>query len=550
MRYRTAVIAALLSASAHPVAAQSEVDRLASLGRVWGFLKYYHPGVAMGGMNWDSALVASVPAVRAATSIAQFRASISALLDVAGVVRPCPTCREAGPDSVRKNLDLRWLADTSALGTAVVDRLTAIRDNRHQGTSRFVTFDDGAATFNADTAYATPPYPAEGQRLLALFRFWNAARYWFPQMYVNGGDWNSVLVEFIPRMIAATNATAYHMCVVELATRIHDAHVSATSDVIMKTLGGRSPPYEMRWLDSRLVVWKVLPGAPEDDRALRAGDVITHIDGTSVGDLRRDRARYVAAGNPPVFERKLVTLLLRTNADSATYTIERGGTSMARRVAMLPLPTSAAKRPRFPVGESARVLPGNIGYINMGDVEPDQVDSAIAIVRNSSGIVFDVRNRPRDTMFQFAAFLNPEPRPFVRWASVDTSYPGQVRWDPGSPVGSPGGNPAHYRGRVAILVDERTQSHAEFTVMALRTAPENKVVGSQTAGADGDITWTFLPGGIRVVFTGLGVYYPDGTQTQRVGIGPDIMIRPTLESFRAGHDEVLERGIEYIRTGR
>ena len=532
------------------MAAQSQVDRLASLGRVWGFLKYYHPGVAMGSMNWDSALVASVPAVRAATSIAQFRASISALLDVAGAVRPCYSCREAGPDSVRKNLDLRWLADTSALGAAVADRLATIRDNRPQAASRYVAFDDGAATFNADTAYAAPPYPAEGQRLLALFRFWNAARYWFPHMYVNGGDWNSVLTEFIPRMIAARNAAEYHMSVMELTTRLHDAHVRAESDVIMETLGGRSPPYETRWIDSRLVVWKPLPGAPEDDRSLRAGDVITHIDGTPAGDLRRDRAKYVAAGNPAVFDRKVVTLMLRTNADTATYTIDRGGTSMTRRVAMPPRPTSAVKRPMFPVGQLARVLPGNIGYVNMGDIEPNQVDSAIAIVRNSSGIVFDVRNYPRGTMFQFAAFLNPEPRPFVSWASVDSSYPGQVVREPGGPVGSPTGNPAHYRGRVAILVDERTQSHAEYTVMALRTAPENRVIGSQTAGADGNITWVFVPGGIRVIFTGLGVYYPDGTQTQRIGIGPDIVIRPTLAGFRAGRDEVLDRAIEYIRAGR
>jgi len=59
-----------------------------------------------------------------------------------------------------------------------------------------------------------------------------------------------------------------------------------------------------------------------------------------------------------------------------------------------------------------------------------------------------------------------------------------------------------------------------------------------------------LPGGIRVAFTGLGVYYPDGTPTQRIGIVPDIAIRPTLAGFRAGRDEVLERAIEYIRTGR
>jgi len=86
--------------------------------------------------------------------------------------------------------------------------------------------------------------------------------------------------------------------------------------------------------------------------------------------------------------------------------------------------------------------------------------------------------------------------------------------------------------------------------MALRTAPENKVIGSQTAGADGNVTYFQLPGGIRGLFTGLGVYYPDGRPTQRIGIVPDIEVRPTLAGIRAGRDEVLERALQYIRTGR
>jgi C-terminal processing protease CtpA/Prc len=216
---------------------------------------------------------------------------------------------------------------------------------------------------------------------------------------------------------------------------------------------------------------------------------------------------------------------------------------------MAPLPTSAT-RPVHPVTELAKVLPNtNIGYIDMGDIELSQVDSALAIVKNTAGIVMDVRNYPRGTMYRFAEFFNPEARPFAKFTSVDPMYPGQVVWLPPVPAGRARGNADHYRGRVAILVDERTQSHAEFTVMALRTAPENKVIGSQTAGADGNITWLTLPGGVRTRFTGLGVYYPDGRETQRIGIVPDIEIRPTLAGVRAGRDEVLDRAIEYLRTG-
>ncbi len=55
-----------------------------------------------------------------------------------------------------------------------------------------------------------------------------------------------------------------------------------------------------------------------------------------------------------------------------------------------------------------------------------------------------------------------------------------------------------------------------------------------------------LPGGIPTGISGIGVYYPDGSETQRVGIVPDIEVKPTIEGLKAGRDEVLEKAIEII----
>lgn len=97
-----------------------------------------------------------------------------------------------------------------------------------------------------------------------------------------------------------------------------------------------------------------------------------------------------------------------------------------------------------------------------------------------------------------------------------------------------------------MLINEDTQSHAEFTAMAFRTVSNVTFIGSPTAGADGNISWVPLPGGYRTAFSGIGVYYPDGRETQRIGIVPDITVQPTPEGIRAGRDEVLERAIDLI----
>jgi C-terminal processing protease CtpA/Prc len=104
----------------------------------------------------------------------------------------------------------------------------------------------------------------------------------------------------------------------------------------------------------------------------------------------------------------------------------------------------------------------------------------------------------------------------------------------------------HYPGRIGILVDEQTQSSAEYTAMALRTAPGALVIGSQTAGADGNVSKIPLPFGLSTYISGIGVFTPQGGQTQRVGIIRDIEAVPTIAGITAGRDEVLETAIRKI----
>ena len=49
------------------------------------------------------------------------------------------------------------------------------------------------------------------------------------------------------------------------------------------------------------------------------------------------------------------------------------------------------------------------------------------------------------------------------------------------------------------------------------------------------------------MISGIGVYYPDGTETQQVGIVPDIEMKPTIKGIKNGEDELLDRAIEIIK---
>ena len=48
------------------------------------------------------------------------------------------------------------------------------------------------------------------------------------------------------------------------------------------------------------------------------------------------------------------------------------------------------------------------------------------------------------------------------------------------------------------------------------------------------------------MISGIGVYYPDGAETQRLGIVPDVVVKPTIKGVRQGKDEVLDKAIDII----
>ena len=100
-----------------------------------------------------------------------------------------------------------------------------------------------------------------------------------------------------------------------------------------------------------------------------------------------------------------------------------------------------------------------------------------------------------------------------------------------------------------ILIDEISQSQAEYTTMALRAAPGAIVIGSTTAGADGNVSPIPLPGGLSTMISGIGIFYPDKRPTQRIGIVPDIEVHPTVAGLREGRDELLEAAVRTILGG-
>ena len=63
-------------------AEDARIARLAGLARVWGTVKYFHPYLAYRDVDWDKALVETIPKVNAAKSPQDYQAALNQMLAV------------------------------------------------------------------------------------------------------------------------------------------------------------------------------------------------------------------------------------------------------------------------------------------------------------------------------------------------------------------------------------------------------------------------------------------------------------------------------------
>jgi C-terminal processing protease CtpA/Prc len=230
--------------------------------------------------------------------------------------------------------------------------------------------------------------------------------------------------------------------------------------------------------------------------------------------------------------------LTRGECGPVTVRIQRGGESIELKTVRVTAPAPMPGLTHDLSGDTFQRLSPEIGYLKLSSVKVADVKKYIDSAAGTKGLIIDIRNYPSEfVVFALGALLVDHPTEFVRFTNGDLSNPGAFRWTP--PI-SLDPAPIHYPGKIVILVDEVSQSQAEYTTMAFRTAPGAKVIGSTTAGADGNVSPIPLPFGFSSRLSGIGVFYPDKRPTQRVGILSDIEVKPTIEGIRDGRDELLE----------
>lgn len=535
-------------------------DSLYKLAKVWGYVKYRHPDIIAGQINWDAELFRVMPKVLQAADEDTANAVLLDWLNqfpfeqaTAETARYYQTVQETFPGTEN---DMSWISDREFLGERLCTWLETLSNTHAGGWTYAYAFWDGSSEssggldFSNETNWSyTFSADDVGMRLLGAFRFWNAYEYFSPNVDITRMDWDQALRNAIDDMLAAGDQMAYERALGRLTAQTGDNHV------MLETNGGRFLrfygdyflPVSFISIDGEVVVESVGIGCT----TLQPGDVLLTVDGMAMADRIAELSEYFPVPEPDKFVNALFYPLLSVEGETSRITLRRDGQERTVEVT-----NSRSYDGGVEFTESGLIAGGRIGYIAPATLKEGDLEELMVTFADTDGLVVDLRQYPGYPFaLDLSEYLIPEPTLYAILELPNMADPGRF-WQMGQyggagylaqmDIADDRENVPLYTGQVVILIDETSQSQSEFATMCLRQAPGAVVVGSPSVGADGNAIYIHLPGGCRTRFTTLGVLTPEGKETQRVGVQPDVLCTPTVEGIAAGRDDLLEKAVEII----
>jgi C-terminal processing protease CtpA/Prc len=189
----------------------------------------------------------------------------------------------------------------------------------------------------------------------------------------------------------------------------------------------------------------------------------------------------------------------------------------------------------------------SILYVDLTRLSDTELAQNLQRLVAARGVVFDVRGYPthaaistlqhlvsdgvRSDLFQVPVYSLPN--------RVAVSYQDN-RWN--LPALAP-----RITAAVAFMTDANAISYGESIMGSVENGHLGPIVGTPTAGTNGDVVAALLVGGMQIRFTGLVVRRPDGLNRHGIGIRPTIPVQPTIAGIRAGRDEVLDAAVAAVQ---
>jgi carboxyl-terminal processing protease len=286
-------------------------------------------------------------------------------------------------------------------------------------------------------------------------------------------------------------------------------------------------------------VTKVLEGSPADQAGVRRGDRIVAMNG---GVLPQDEELAYSLLEEPEHERQTLELTLRR-------------ASKRLSVLLTAAPDKGLRLPSIYMRSDGVAVLSIPDFDNQGEVGP-RIHQLVrqAQTRGAKAMVVDLRENPGGLLSECVsgagAFLGSLVRKFdSRSGSYEQGFRAGIVYT----RNTRGPEYEHYRiarpalwkGPLAVLVNRRSASCAEFFALDIQLSGRGQIVGETTSGV-GNTATEFLP-----LLDGSGLQLTTGKALRGKALYPEkvipnVAVKDDLDLLAQGKDVVLERAIEEL----
>lgn len=557
----------------HETLTTEEVDRLATFAHLLGLVRHFHPsdGVASARTNWTWVATDGIGAVLDAENREDLADTLrrifgpvapSLRVDLSEAADP-PALREspAGASRVVTWVHVGYGQGTSTRGGGVYssqrkwwpiraeDPDESMPDPRKEavvnlgsgltgrmGTSLWAD-DDGTLPRSHPARplvddWAVPPVSDRATRLAVVMLAWTVLEHFYPYFDVVATDWDAALREALNQAATDTSSSELLATLRRLMAHLHDGHAGA---YLAEGPRETTPPLRLRWIEQAPTVV-----AAAQSTGVQPGDVVLRIDGEPVERrIELLRTQVSAATDGWRWHDISQRLLEGDPGTPVRLTVMRQGTEVSVELSRLPVGASvpAESRP-----QRIAALRDSTMYIDLTRSSDEDLESAWDDLASARAVIFDMRGYPdRIRSRAVLAHLADSAVTSAIWQVPVFSSPDRAQWQ-WQTSRWPAIEPEKPRiaGKVVFLVDERAISYAESLMGIVEHYGLGEIVGSRTAGTNGNLNSIALPHGFHVTWTGMRVLKHDGGRHHGIGIVPTVQCSPSRQGITEGRDELLE----------